>query len=211
MSVKGKSPDKQANRSDTIHGIARELSGLSCIKRLDDVQLSDGLLSGSIKNAAIVACSDMGCSVPYVCSSPALQLFLFQNFGHSCAIGGLVETIVESRIEHVIVYGHSVCEYTRFLAESVFEQSQTDGIQPTEIKEQQQLYAAALQSNSEALWEKVAQYNVLFEMKKLIADPLIGSLAARGRFSLHGWFYSSLSNRLEVFDPKLEKFIAPHV
>ena len=85
---------KMLNPANTIAGIAREVSSFPCVSYLDDVAMSDGLLCGSIGSAAVVACSDMGWLVPYVCSSRDVQLNLFQNFGHSFATGGLVENIV---------------------------------------------------------------------------------------------------------------------
>ncbi len=211
MNIKGRSPVTPANKSHGIAGIAEELSGISCVSYLDDLQLSDGLQSGSIKSAAVIACSDMGCSVPYVCSSPSAQLFLFQNIGHSFSVGGFVGTILKSGVENIIVYGHSGCEYTKFRAGSVRDEKSNDALQSTDEKQQFQLYCTALESNSETLWEEVGQYNVLFELKQMLADPEIKPLAAQGKLRLHGWYYKSACNQLEVFDPRHEAFTAQHI
>lgn len=209
MSIKGQSPDMLANSSDTIAGIAMDLSELSSVKYLDDIELSDGLLSGSIKNAAVIACSDMGCSVPYVCSSGKVQLFLFQNFGHGFATGGFIETVVKSGIETVIVYGHSACRYTRFVARAACDQ-QTNQCRSAGEEQQLQLYAAALETDSESLWEEVGRYNVLLELKSMLGDKVIGRLAARGRLKVHGWFFKTASRQLEIFDPGKRAFTVPH-
>lgn len=193
---------------DTISGIAKEVSGFSCVKYLDDLQLSDGLLSGSIKNAAVIVCSDMGSSIPYLCSSPHVKLFLFQNFGHSFAVGGLVETIVGHGVQNVLVYGHSDCNYTKFLASSGCDRAIDDVLQLTDSEQQSRLYSAAMESDTEKLWDEVGRYNILLELKKMVADPVIGALAAKGRLSLHGWFYKSADKQLEVFDPREEAFIS---
>jgi len=189
-----------SNSANTICGIAHQISESAGITYLDDVQLSDGLLSGSIKTAAVVACSDMGAWVPFVCSSPNVQLFLFQNFGHHFDTAGVVETLVRARIENVVVYGHSDCEYTKFLAKS--EQCLS-----TDKEERRRLYEGALQSDSEAVWKTVGQYNVLNELKKMLADPVVAPLTASGRLCIHGWFYDATIRQLEVFDPEQRAFM----
>ncbi len=200
------SPNPSAKLVGTINGIAKELSKFSSVTYLDDLQLSDGLLSGSIRSAAVIACSDMGWLVPYVCSSANVQLFLFQNFGHDFTAGGFVETVVGQGVEHVVVYGHSLCEYTRFLAKSALDQSNRD-IQSFKNRELLELYSVALDSDNENNWKDLAQFNVLSELKRLLDDPAISSIAAQGRLKLHGWLYESRESQLEVFDPKHQTFM----
>lgn len=48
------------NSAHSITEIAKEVAQHPFVTYLDDVQLSDGLLAGAIKNAAVNACSDMG-------------------------------------------------------------------------------------------------------------------------------------------------------
>lgn len=189
------------NSANTVDGIADEISKHPCVTCLDDVQLSDSLVSGAMENAAVVACSDMGAWVPYVCSSPSVKLFLFQNFGHHFESGGMVDTIVGTDIQNVVVYGHSDCEYIKFLAKP-------ENSDKTKTAEQRQLYAAALESDSQAAWKTVGQYNVLVELKQMLANPIIGPLAASGKVNLHGWFYDAVAAQIEVFDPKKKAFIA---
>ncbi|MBA3855894.1 MAG: hypothetical protein C0507_03195 [Cyanobacteria bacterium PR.3.49] len=200
MSIEGQSPAKLANLVDTIGGIASEISKHPCVTYLDDVQLSDNLVSGVMKNAAVVACSDVGAWVPYVCSSASVKLFLFQNFGHHFESGGMVETIVGKGIQNVVVYGHSDCKYIKFLA-------RPENSDKTKTEEQRQLYVAALESDSQAAWKTVGQYNVLVELKQMLADPIIGPLAASGKLNLHGWFYDAVAAQIEVFAPKIKAFI----
>ncbi len=207
MSNKGQSPTTLANSADTIGGIAKELSSFPCVSFLNDLQLSDGLLGGTIKNAAVIACSEMGWLVPYVCSSASVELFLFQNFGHSFATGGFVETVVGRGVENVVVYGHSGCEYAKYVAKSVIDKPTEDFRQSAEIIDRLQLYSAALESDSETLWEKVGRFNVLCELREMLADPVIASIAAQGKLKIHGWFYKSSESLLEVFDPKHQAFI----
>lgn len=201
MSIKRERLIELAN-TDTITGITKELSRFPCVTYLDDIELSDSLLAGSKKSAAVIACSDMGCWLPYVCSSANVKLFLFQNFGHQFATGGLVETILNSGIETVVVYGHSPCEYTKFVAKSEFSDLSSTS------KIENQLYAAAIESDDQGAWRKIGQFKVLNELKRMLADPVIAPLAATGKLMLHGWFYNSNARQLEVFDPKQESFIA---
>ncbi|MBX9694330.1 MAG: hypothetical protein K2Z81_18235, partial [Cyanobacteria bacterium] len=104
-------------------------------------------------------------------------------------------------------YGHSGCEYTKFLAKSAGDKQKND-FQSDERESQLGLYSAAFDSNSEALWEEVGRYKVLLELKRMLADSVIGELAAQERISLHGWFYKSARKQLEVFDPRQEAFHA---
>lgn len=183
-----------------IGGIADEICKHRCVAYLDDVQLSDGLLSGSMKNAAVVACSDMGALLPYVCSSPNVKLFLFQDFGHHFASCGMVETIVGAEIRNVVVYGHSDCDYIKFLA-------RPENCHHAKNDEQRRLYATAIESDSESAWKTVGQYNVLSELKEMLADPVTGRLAASGKLNLHGWFFDAAASQIEVFDPGTKAFI----
>jgi carbonic anhydrase len=200
---------EMSNSASTILAeIAQEVSRFPCVTFLDDVQLADGLLDRSIKNAAVVACSDMG-GVPFLCGAEKnLELLLFQNFGHSCATGGLAITVVAEGIQNVVVYGHSDCEYTKFVAESFIERTLTDTARSSEADCLLQLYSAALESDSETLWEKIGQYNVLRELKGMLADPLLAPMAEKGNLKIHGWFLSSAESQLQVFDPKRQTFIA---
>lgn len=195
------------NSTSAIADIAKLVSRIPCVSYLDDVQLSDGLLVGSINSAAVVACSDMGWLVPYVCSSPNVQLFLFQNFGHRFETGGFVDTITGSGVEHVVVYGHSDCKYAKFLAGSVQGRSTLDSLQPNVTEQQHQLYKNALESDSESLWEEVGQFNVLLELKAMLCEPSIARLAEEGRLKVHGWFYKAASKQLTIFDPHKQAFV----
>ncbi len=186
--------------SSAGHILASEVAKFPFVTFLDDVQLSDGLLSGSITNAVVVACSDMGAWVPFVCSAPTVQLFLFQNFGHNFDSGGLVETVVEKGVRNVAVYGHSDCEYLKFLAKSA------QGL--SAVEEQRQLYAHALESDTEAAWTTVGQYNVLAALKQMLVDPTLAPLVASGELNIHGWFYNSAVRQLELFDPIQKAFMA---
>ena len=201
---------KLPNSINTIEGIAKEVSKFSCVEYLDDIQLSDGLIDGTIKSAAVIACSEMGWLVPYVCSSETAQLHLFQNFGHNFDTGGLTETLIDSRIEKLIVYGHSDCEYKKFSLKSK-SKKQLSANQGgcKEDGHLTEMYSQALESNDQELWSRIGQYDVLNEIKKMMMNPLIASLAKQNILSLHGWFYIATTRQLEVFDPQKEKFTMP--
>lgn len=187
------------NSTNTLSEIAAQVSNYTCVTYLDDIQLSDGLLSGSIKRAAIVACSDMGIRLPYVCSNHDVPLYLFQNFGHSFEIGGMIETVAEMGVEDVVVYGHSECEFIKYLAKL------EEGLS-SEDEGQCRLYSAALESDSEEEWKNAGQYNVLKELKKMLENPILEPLAKNGKLKIHGWFYNSAIKQIEVFDPKKRVF-----
>lgn len=163
--------------------IADRLLQFKSVELLDDVQLSDGLLDGSIAGAAVIACSDMGWLLRYVCSDPDANLHLFQNFGHRTDSGGFVETVLDKRLETIIVYGHSPCGFAKYQAKEA----------PSEDFD----------------WLEVGRRGVLEEMLRMLEESRIGELAANEKLRLrvHGWFYNSESQHLEVFDPVRKSFV----
>jgi carbonic anhydrase len=191
---------RMPNLTNTICEIATQVSKNPCVTYLDNVQLHDGLHSDSIKNTAVVTCSDFGAHIPFLSKPPSSEFLLFQNFGHQFEYGGLVETLAGQAVENVVVYGHSDCVCMKHLAISEENGSAED-------KEQLHLYRTAVESDAEADWEVVCQYNVLNEIKKMLVNPVIASLVASERLQIHGWFYNSASKQLEVFDPKQNAFI----
>lgn len=171
------------NPDTAFNFVADRLSRFESVGFLDDLQLSDGLLQGSIGGAAVIACSDMGWLLRYVCSDPDANLHLFQNFGHRTDSGGFVETVLDKRLETIIVYGHSPCGFAKYQAKAVLDQ--------------------------ESDWLEVGRRGVLQEMLRVLEESRIGELAANDklRVRVHGWFYNSESQHLEVFDPVRKSFV----
>lgn len=162
--------------NDTFNLLADRLSQFGSVGFLDDVQLSDGLVTGAITGAAVIACSDMGWLLRYVCSERDVNLHLFQNFGHRFDSGGFVETVLNLGLETIIVYGHSPCGFAQYQG----------------------------REGPEAV-----RRGVLEEMLRMLEVGRIGELAAEKEIlvRVHGWFYDSENQQLEVFDPGRKSFV----
>ena len=193
--------------NDAFNLLADRLSDFRGVEFLDDLQLSDGLVSGSIAGAAVIACSDMGWLLRYVCSDDSVNLHLFQNFGHRFDTGGFFETIIDSKVEQVVVYGHSPCDYSRFRARALVEQPSSNFFDDDKSGEMLEVYSLAVDSDDESIWQKVGRYNVLFELLKMAEHPAIEAACSKGMLKLHGWFFNAESAQLEVFDPSKAKFV----
>lgn len=194
------------------NNLAQEIADCPFVTYLNDVQLSDGLLTRSIGSAAVIACSDMGLQLPYVCNSTEAPLYIFQNFGHHFIDGGARETIVCLGIEDVIVYGHSCCQFADFL---VARQAQkvSDGLPLENLSYGDGVQVGHPRASGKADdilgSENPGRARVLQELQGMIVDPLLSAMAANGnrKLRLHGWFYNSTGNLLEVFDPNEGEFV----
>ncbi|MBI1270009.1 hypothetical protein GC174_06230 [bacterium] len=195
------------NLVDAFDDIAFRLSNFGGGEFLDDLQLSDGLVSGSIASAAVIACSDMGWLLRYVCSDESVNLHLFQNFGHRFDTGGFLETMVDSKVERVVIYGHSPCEYARFRARAMVEHRSSDFSNDEKSGDLLEVYSLALESDDQSIWQNVGRYNVLFELMKMAEHPAIEAACSKGMLKLHGWFFNAESAQLEVFDSSKAKFV----
>ncbi|MBX9690266.1 MAG: hypothetical protein K2X27_26370 [Candidatus Obscuribacterales bacterium] len=165
--------------SAEAQSLAREVSKISSVSYFDDVQLSDALLAGQAQAACLIACSDMGAYLPYVCSDPTVKLHVFQNFGHSCLAGGVFETMAYTAIEHFIVYGHFDCRYAKDRDAELLEKDPS-------------------------LREELERYNVLRELRTF-ADNATG--LPLKNLKLHGWVHDKRQGHLQIFDPGLCAFV----
>lgn len=204
---------QQVVKTDSITDctLAKELSALPFVTYLDDVELSDGLLSGTISAAIIFACSDMGLQLPYVCSSSAARVFVFQKFGHRFSDGEGAEFILRANVSDVIVYGHSSCDLVNFLIRCEHNPQEKELISKYlgyEHAVQMRNYADTLAPDDREQWLKIGRRNVLNDLKAMLVHPVICDQASKGRLRLHGWLYDSDKKALEIFEPEKNRFVS---
>lgn len=191
--------------------LINEMGELPFVTYLDDVQLSDGLLSGDISAAMLFACSDMGLQLPYVCSSAMARLFIFQTFGHNLSAG--VREMMCQGVSEVIVYGHSNCEFLKFLTKSnhtVEEEVLISKYFQAEHKSQKEYFAHQCASEDSAHWLNSCRRIVLDRVRSISSYPEIADLASNGRLRFHAWLLRSDDRTLEIFDPSLKAFVSAH-
>lgn len=182
-----------------------ELASFPFVQYLTDVELSDGLLNGSIPSAILVCCSDLGTELPNVCSSPEANLLTFQNFGHKT--DGIAEQALYSQVRNVIVYGHTDCEFMRFLVKS-----DELGHVEKDLKDKwfrcESEAVTALNADKTKTWKQIIELRVLSELKTLLQNQDFLKRAENLKLILHGWVYDDERGGLDVYEPKARRFVA---
>ncbi len=178
--------------------IAEELSGLPFVTYLDDVQLCDGLCSGSISGAVVVACPDMGARLPFVCSAITAPVFVIQTFGLSGIDSDFEQIIANFDFSDVIFYGHSNCKWPFSFG----------GLQVAE--EDPLARQCSSRTGRETSSLTPARGSVLWQMKQALSWSVVNGLALRKK-RFHAWFHNSSNNTLEVFDPACGAFLSVNI
>lgn len=178
---------------------------------LDDVQLSDQLQADQIKGALIVACGDMGATLPYVCTDPEVNLLIFQGPGHRSSQTGIGSLLARGTIDHLVIYGHTNCQFTRLLVESGRPAqslcNQTANLFRMESQSALRQYSRNLTQSERANWRRLNEWFVLRELRSALLYPGVAERAYRSQLKLHGWLYVSETKELEVFAPATRQFV----
>jgi carbonic anhydrase len=184
------------------HDLSKELSELPTVTYLDDVQLSDGLGSGSISGAVVVACSDMGVKLPYACSATQANLFVIQTFGPCVFENSFARITASPAVTDVIIYGHSNCAFMNFLARSEHSEDEKELIaRHFQVEHEEQVkYREFYRPDDGALPLMLCRRNVLNQMKKALS-------ADKANLRFHAWFHNSDNDTLEIFDQASRAFV----
>ena len=190
--------------------LANELSQVSCITYLDSVELTDRLLSHDIKQCVLVACADMGANLPYVCSAPEANLLTFQNMGHRTNQFG-IDTVLSETATDLVVYGHSDCEFLRFLAQPQLQNEAGQMLIRNQFKSESESlihqYKSQVGIDEDTKWKTLSEWWVMRELKSILSNSRIGHRAESARLKLHGWVHNAEQKTLEIFDPKQQQFV----
>lgn len=178
---------------------------------LDDVQLSDQLQADQIKGALIVACVDMGAKLPYVCTDPKVNLLIFQGPGHRSSQTGIGSLLARGAIDHLVIYGHTDCQFTRLLVESGRPGQSLctpmANLFRAESQSALRQYSRNLSQNERTNWRRLNEWFVLRELRNALLYPGVAERAYRSQLKLHGWLYVSETKELEVFEPRTSQFV----
>lgn len=177
--------------------IAEQLSGLPFVTYLDDIQLCDGLCSGSISGAVVVACPDMGARLPFVCSVMTAPLLVIQTFGLSGIESDFEQINANFDFSDVIFYGHSDCRW-------MFP---FDGLEVSDALKEPFAHQCISSAAKEASSLTLARRSVLCQMKQALSCSVVNGLAMNKK-RFHAWFHNSSNNTLEVFDPSCGAFLS---
>lgn len=189
-----------------------ELPAYPFVTYLDDVQLSDQLQAGEIQGALLVACSDMGAMLPFVCADPKANLLIFQDIGHRCWQDGIASLLGRGSVyDHLVVYGHTDCKFARFLIEEaqLWQLGYGSLAKSFQVEAQSALrqYGRNLTKDENQNWRRLNEWNVLSELKCALLHPGVLERALNSQLQFHGWLYVAEKNQLAVFDPETEQFL----
>jgi carbonic anhydrase len=162
-----------------MHSVPDQLSKLPCVTSLDDVQLTDGLQSKTMKNPIVVACSDMGAHLPYVCSDLSAPVFVCQNLGNCSTDASVLAALTYYSANHLIVYGHTDCQFLQHLL-SASHDTEPEWVH-NYLKHMRQRCRRVLANNlsrdATSTRRKIAQFYVLNGLKMLLMRPEFSPLA----------------------------------
>jgi hypothetical protein len=146
------------------------------VSKLSPDDLISAISRDAITNPLIVACSDMGFSLPGI--PPAAPVLIAQNFGHNipCA-NELTSLINRIGLKHIIVYGHTRCHYRLWLKNGCLDDSETAA--ETAIRAQLDYLTQAVE-----------------DRKVVSSDEL----------SCHAWLYDENADSIAVYDPTIDRF-----
>lgn len=188
-----------------------ELAEYPFVQYLDDVQLSDRLHDSAV-SALVVACFDMGARLPYVCADPKANLLICQDLGHRSSQYGIGQLLARGNINHLVIYGHSDCEFSRSLVQGVrtgqAERELITKTFPTESQSAIRQYGRNLTRDERANWRRLNEWNVLNELKCSLLYRGVSERAYASQLKMHGWLYVAEENRLAVFDPNTRQFVS---
>ena len=155
--------------------IVAERASMTLVTPLGPEQLLSDMQEGKISNPLLIACSDMGAPLPKIPAGSSL--LTAQNFGHkvpSCA--ELNFMIATAQLKHIVIYGHSDCQYRRWLNQNDCNTREA---------------AAPLADAEAAVLEQLEQLNKAVFNEQVISPQ---------RLELHAWLYDEESDHVLVYD-----------
>ena len=170
---------------------------------------------GQHPSTLFIGCSDSRL-VPYLLTGAGPgELFMVRNVGAlvppCCGTqdGGLHGTaaaiefaVLNLKVRHVVVCGHSHCGAIRALYEDVPPEARNLGAWLDLAREA----VLPVTPTPEAL-RRTEQRSVVLQIERLMDYPMVRSRVERGELSLHGWHYVIEDGEVHVFDLPSGRFV----
>ena len=183
-------------------------------------RFQDLVAHGQHPKTLFIGCSDSRL-VPYqLTGAEPGELFIVRNVGAfvppydgSHGLHGTTAAIefavLQLRVEHIVVCGHSHCGAIR----AAYEGAPAEAINLRRWLELADEALLPVQPSAEALL-RTEQRSVVLQLERLIAYPMVAREVAAGRLRLHGWHCVIEHGEVHVFDAGLGRFLpasdAPH-
>lgn len=176
-------------------------------------RFQDLVAQGQHPKTLFIGCSDSRL-VPYLLTGAAPgELFLVRNVGafvppydQSHGLHGTMAAIefavLNLKVEHIIVCGHSHCGAIR----AAYEGAPDEAIA---LKAWLKLADEALLpvSPGPEVLHRTEQRAVVLQLERLMDYPMVRRSVEAGHLSLHGWHYVIVSGQVHVFDAALGAFV----
>jgi carbonic anhydrase len=176
-------------------------------------RFQDLVAQGQHPKTLFIGCSDSRL-VPYLLTGAAPgELFLVRNVGafvppydQSHGLHGTMAAIefavLNLKVEHIIVCGHSHCGAIR----AAYEGAPDEAIA---LKAWLKLADEALLpvSPGPEVLHRTEQRAVVLQLERLMDYPMVRRSVEAGHLSLHGWHYVIESGQVHVFDAALGAFV----
>lgn len=170
---------------------------------------------GQHPSTLFIGCSDSRL-VPYLLTGAGPgELFMVRNVGAlvppCCGTrdGGLHGTaaaiefaVLNLKVRHIVVCGHSHCGAIRALYEDVPPEARNLGAWLALAREA----ALPVTPTPEAL-RRTEQRSVVLQIERLMDYPMVRARVERGELSLHGWHYVIEDGEVHVFDLPSGRFV----
>lgn len=137
---------------------------------------------------------NVGALVPPCCGT--------QDGGHHGTAAAIEFAVLNLKVRHIVVCGHSHCGAMRALYEDVPAEARNLGAWLDLARDA----ALPVQPTPEAL-RRTEQRAVVLQLERLMDYPMVRSRVERGELKLYGWHYVIEEGEVHVFDVRLGRFV----
>lgn len=137
---------------------------------------------------------NVGALVPPCCGT--------QDGGHHGTAAAIEFAVLNLKVRHIVVCGHSHCGAIKALYEDVSPEARNLGAWLDLAREA----ALPVQPTPEAL-RRTEQRSVVLQLQRLMDYPMVRRRVERGELKLYGWYYVIEDGEVHVFDVKLGRFV----
>ena len=182
--------------------------------RFHQQRFQDLVAHGQHPKTLFIGCSDSRL-VPYLLTGAEPgDLFIVRNVGAfvppydgSHGLHGTTAAIefavLNLRVEHIIICGHTHCGAIR----AAYEGAPAQAINLHNWLRLAEEALLPVQVCPEALY-RTEQRSVVLQLERLLAYPMVREAVEAGRLRLHGWHYVIEQGEVHVFDAQRGAFIA---
>lgn len=176
----------------------------------------DLVSDGQHPTTLFIGCSDSRL-VPYLLTGAGPgELFMVRNVGalvppccgtsdggHHGTAAAIEFAVLNLKVRHIVVCGHSHCGAMKALYEDVSPEARNLGAWLDLAREA----ALPVCPDAPEVLRRTEQRAVVLQLERLMDYPMVRSRVERGKLSLHGWHYVIEDGEVHVFDVRSGSFV----